>query len=193
MKKFAFSALCTLFILPVFGAQYVGINAGTNNMVMTKGSDDGLKVGMKAGFTYGVTFDSGFRAELECSYAENNFKTKYVTSQDDTLISRSYNNNHSWSYMANCLYDAKQLTVQSIYPYVGIGVGYCQNTQHLKVKTDTSKHEFKEKDDRFAYQAIAGLKYQINDQYATAMEYHYFTGKQHAKEHSVGLHLIRNF
>lgn len=193
MKLLALTAAFSLAIGSVCAGQYVGLNAGLNNMVITKGSHDGLKVGCKAGFTYGMTFDSGLRTEFECSYASNNFRTKYVSGADDKLVSRSYNNNHSWSYMINGLYDLNQLQVMSVFPYVGIGCGYCQNTQHLKVKTDADSHSYKVKDDCFAYQAIGGVKYPINDQYAAAVEYHYFAGKEHAKDHSVGLHLIRNF
>ncbi len=193
MKLFAISAICTLFTCSAFAGQYVGINAGVNNMIITKGSHDGLKVGCKAGFTYGVAFDSGFRTEFECTYTDNNFRTKYVADEKDVMVSKSYNNNHSWAYMVNSLYDLKQLAVMSVFPYAGVGVGYCQNTQHLKVKTDSYTHSFKAKDNTFAYQAIVGGKYAINDQYAAALEYHYFAGKEHAKDHSVGLHLIRNF
>lgn len=192
MKKLLFLG-CMFISGALCAGQYVGINAGTNNMVVTNGHNPGGKIGFKAGFTYGRTFDSGFRAELACSYAENNNTTKYEIEADDSVLYKRYHHAHSWTYMANCLYDVKQLTFQTVFPYLGVGVGYAQNTVRLKFKGDNFDHESKEKDNRFAYQAIAGVRYAINDDYLAGLEYNYHCGKSHAKDHSVGLHLIRNF
>ena len=47
MKLFALTATFALTFSSLCAGQYVGINAGTNNLVITRGSHDGLKVDVK--------------------------------------------------------------------------------------------------------------------------------------------------
>ena len=191
MKRLIFLGIA---ILPftLSAAQYFGIDAGINHLELTNESDSGLKVGMRAGAKWGYIFDSGLRGEVELAYRINHFKTRYVLASEDQLKSKSYRSMHSWSYMINVLYDVKQLQVASVIPYVGLGIGYAQNTEKLKFKGDAT-HETKERDNRFAYQAIIGAKYPINDTLSAGLEYHYFCGQSHAKDHSVGMTLVRTF
>jgi len=192
MKLLVLTALFMLSCSNVFSGQYVGLNAGIDSLHLTSGKTQGLKTGYKAGLNYGYVFGNGVRSEVECTYDKNNYKTKYVV-ENDNVVSKEYNNIHSWAYMVNVLYDLKQLAVKEVTPYFGIGVGYCQNTQHNKIKYDSTTNEDKLKDNRFAYQAILGLKYAINTDYSTALEYHYFCGQSHAKSHRLGLSIIRSF
>jgi opacity protein-like surface antigen len=187
MKKFAFSALCTLFIFPVFGAQYVGINGGLDHTILTS-ENHNPKIGYRVGASYGFKFENGFRAEVELGYQKCQFKS--VQSLDDQQSKRSF---HRMSYMANVLYDISQIKISEMTPYVGFGVGYCDTAENYKITKESTSTNSKLKDNRFAYQAIVGAKYNINEDYAAAMEYHYFCGQPHAKVHNVGLHLIRNF
>ena len=191
MKLFAI-ALCTLLVCPVFAGQYVGVHVGTNNSVLTS-ENHNPKIGYKAGANYGYKFDNGFRAEVELAYHKNNFKTKYSLSEVDTIQAKGYRSFHHLSYMANVLYDITQIRVGDVTPYVGIGAGYCEHTEKNKIKFDSTTHQDKMKDNRFAYQAIVGVKYDINQAYAAAVQYHYFCGQAHVKDHSVGVSLIRNF
>ena len=173
--------------------QYFGIHAGTSHKELTNESDSGLKVGMRAGAKYGYVFDSGLRGELELSYRVNHFKTRYAVVAEDQLSNKAYRSMHSWSYMANVLYDVKQLTVMSVTPYVGAGIGYAQNTEKLKLKATDLTHEIKERDNRFAWQAIVGAKYPINETLSAGLEYNYFCGQSHAKDHSMSMTLVRSF
>lgn len=177
----------------LFAGQYVGVSIGTNNATMTDNSNKGLKIGAHAQAKYGYAFGSGIRSEAEISYRTGKYKTIYNMIDKETVGSREYNSIHSWSYMGNVLYDISNLNVYSVVPYIGIGVGYCQNTQESKIKFDDSSKKDKLKDNRFAYQGIIGAKYAINETLSTGVEYHYFCGRSHQKDHSVGVNLVKNF
>ncbi len=193
MKFCTFFALCFLSFGSLSAAQYAGIELGTDHLELTNRSHTGMKVGYKAAVKFGYIFGNGIRTEAEVAYRKNHVRTKYNMGDADTVVSKEYSNYHSWSYMVNMLYDINQLATRDIIPYLGVGVGYCQNTDHNKIKSNTADRQDKLKDDRFAYQGIVGLKYAINADYATALEYQYFCGQSHAKAHSVGLSLIRTF
>jgi opacity protein-like surface antigen len=173
--------------------QYLGMAVGTDYCFLTNSSNSGLKVGIKAGLIYGYYFESGFRGELEVSFRKNSFRTKYNAKKDDLIISKVYRSMHSWTYMANLLYDINRLTYRTIVPYVGIGIGYCQFTDKNKYKSDTEVNVEKEKDDRFVYQGIVGARYSINPEVEAGIQYQYFCGQSHAKNHSITLSMIRNF
>jgi opacity protein-like surface antigen len=193
MKLFKLSLLFSLLCSPIFASQYFGIDLGINNIEPTNSSNRGLKVGTLGGIKYGFIFESGIRAEIEVAYRYNTFRTKYNMGNTDIVLSKEYNRFHSWSYMLNGLYDIAQLQTQQLTPYIGVGVGYCQNTEKHKIKTNFKSTEDKLKDSRFAYQGIVGVKYTINPEMGTALEYNYFCGKTHAKSHSVRMSLHRMF
>src|SRR5207253_7477626 len=165
MKLIAISAFCTLFLCPVFGAQYVGIDAGASHSVLTSETHN-PKIGYEFGAKYGYRFENGFRTEIAFDYQKCHFKTKYNMGEQDVVVSKEYRSFHTMSYMANVIYDLSQIKVADITPYVGIGVGYCENTETNKIKYDSKVSQDKFRDDRFAYQAIAGAKYDINADYA---------------------------
>jgi outer membrane autotransporter protein len=193
MKKLL--VIATLMVLPVFlsASQYVGISAGTNNAILTNRSDSGLQVGIQMGAKIGFDFDSGLRSEFELSYRKQSFKTAYHMSEKDVIDSKEHNSIYSLAYMTNVLYDVEQLTTYSITPYIGVGVGYCQTTERNKIQFDNITQEDKLKDNRFAYQAIVGAKYPVLDKMTLGLEYKYFVGRSHQKDHTCSVELIRNF
>lgn len=193
MKLFAFLTLSVISMAPLAATQYFGFDVGTNHCELTSESNRHLKVGYKAGAKYGYIFGNGFRAEAEVTYRHNPFQTKYNIGANDDVTSKEYNHKHSWAYLINGYFDMDMLRISSVVPYVGVGMGYCQNSDHNKVKFADKTSSDKLKDNRFAYQGVAGLKFQINDQYASSIQYNYFCGRAHAKEHSVGMALTRNF
>lgn len=193
MKLFIIATLCFLSFAFLNAANYVAVELGTQHLELTNQSLSGLKVGYKAGVKIGYIFGNGFRSELEVTYRKNHVRTKYNMGDTDVVMSKEYNNFNSLGYMVNALYDVNQLATKDIIPYIGVGVGYCQNTNQNKIKYDSVTKEDKLRDNRFAYQGIVGMKYAIDADYATALEYHYFCGQSHAKAHSVGLSLIRSF
>lgn len=185
-------ALCLLAIAPLSASQYMGLEMGINHLEMTN-SEKGQKVGVAGGVKYGFDFDNGVRIEVAGKYRHNEKSTRYNFADTDVVFSKSYTAHRSWSYMANLIYDMHQLTVKTFIPYVGVGVGYCQNTAHNKVKFAEITHSDKLKDNRFAYQGIVGARYALNLDYSTAIEYQYFCGQSHAKHHTVNLSLNRHF
>lgn len=193
MKRLLTLIFATISLTPICATQYFGLDLGTNQSILTNQSDKGLKMGVRSGVKYGYIFDSGIRAEAEVTYRQNHFKTVYNIIDKDQIGSKEYKTNHSWSYMLNVMYDIVQLNMSQIVPYIGVGIGYCANTEKNKVKYDEKSQEDKMKEDRFSYQGIIGCKYPIQNDLATGIEYRYFTGKSHQKDHSVGLFVIRGF
>lgn len=185
-------ALCILAIAPLSANQYIGLEFGANHIELTN-QDKGLKVGYIAGVKYGYDFDNSVRVEVSSHYRKNVKSTQYVVGDEDQVLSKSYKGLHSWSYMVNCLYDIHQISAKSFVPYIGLGMGYCQNTEHNKVKLGDIAHSDKLKDNRFAYQGIVGARYGLNADYSTGIEYQYFIGQSHAKHHTVNLSLNRHF
>ena len=192
MKLLSKFALFTLFACPLMAQQYVAVKVGSTHSAMTNETHN-PKMGYHAGAHYGYIFGNGFRSEIEFRHQKNNFKTKYTLGQQDVVQSKEYRSLQHLAYMVNVLYDIAQIRVGDFTPYIGIGAGYCQHTEKNKVKFLGTTSQDKMRDDRFAYQGIVGAKYQINADYATAIQYHYFCGQPHKKDHSVGVSLIRNF
>ncbi len=192
MKKLLFIG-SMLFMSSLCAGQYVGVHGGANHLNVTRGSNQSLKMGYKVGLTCGYAFDSSWRAELQCSYFANHYGSSHEASTAGFTFSKQTNKLHTWAYMANILYDIKGLTFSSLYPYLGAGVGYAQNSSVLTVRRDDIVTDYKGRDNRFAYQLIAGAMMPVNEQYSTALEYNFHSGKAHGKDHSVQMHLIRNF
>lgn len=192
MKKLLAICLSFLCVSPVMGQQYFGVDVGTSHAESTN-SAKSPKLGAKAGVRYGYTFDNGFRTELHVVHRRNEFKNNYTLTTNNVKVKEDQHSLRSWSYMVNALYDISQLNINTLVPYVGAGIGYCQNTDSIKTKNLVGSQRVKEKDNRFAWQGIVGLKYAINSQLSTGLEYHYFCGKAHAKEHSFGVSVMRHF
>lgn len=182
-------ALCAV----LSAGQYVGIATGTNNAMVTDKSDAGLKIGYHATLKYGYVFTSGIRSEAEVTYRMGKYKTIYHMDGVDNILSKEHNSVYSWAYMANVLYDIGNLKVFEVVPYLGIGVGYNMATEKNKIKFDDKTDEDKFKDSRFAYQGIIGAKYPIYDSVSIGMEYRYFVGRNHQKDHSVGVNMVKSF
>ena len=193
MKKL-FTFFSVLF-LPVclIAGQYVSLQVGPDYCYRTDDNDHGQKVGYKVGGSYGYKFINGIRGEVELAYRNGHKRTVYVYS-DGGADSKTHVSGHSMSYMANFLYDVGGLSTYGIVPYLGAGVGLCSNTYNLKTqKNDSVTNRDHGKDDRFAWQAIVGAKYPIADQLDMGLEYKYFCGQYHAKNHSISAVLVRSF
>lgn len=163
------------------------------------------KTGFAGGLSLGYKFDNGFRVEGEVSYRRNKVDTKhfdhdyYFSSFSDSSSSddhkKSDGNLHSWSYMANFLYDFEDVACYwpNVVPYVGFGLGYTQAhakiNQHAENSHDKDKHDHK----GFAYQAIAGIGYNLTESTTLAVEYRYFNGTKHINNNSIGLAVRQSF
>jgi opacity protein-like surface antigen len=192
MKKLL-ANLLLLAPISLFGGQYIGLHGGTAYPYQTDNKVHGQKVGYKVGALYGYDFSNNFRVEGELTYRSNDHKEKYNVGADDALISKEQRYGHSFSYMINGFYDIGQISFATVTPFVGIGIGLHQSTAKLKMRTDLDSHETKEKDSSFAYQGIVGIKYPISDKISLAMQYHYFCGQSHVKDHSFGVMVAHHF
>lgn len=74
MKKLLFIG-SMLFMSSLCAGQYVGVHGGANHLNVTRGSNQSLKMGYKVGLTCGYAFDSSWRAELQCSYFANHYRS----------------------------------------------------------------------------------------------------------------------
>lgn len=177
---------------PSCGRFYVGLFGGANWLNMSK--LHGFRLKSKTGFTgaasLGYAFDNGFRVEGEVSYRRNHldFTHGYTSGKGHGSI-------HSWSYMANVLYDFHQFSCYcpNVVPYIGFGLGYTQNHIDVKAHDAYSKAKAKGKSNGLAGQGIAGVGYRLTDSTTLAVEYRYFVGKKHVHDHSVGLALRQSF
>lgn len=194
MKKIILSILASLATLSLSADQYFCFGLGVNDANLTNQSDRHLKIGVIAGVRYGFIFSNGVRAEVEMSYRINHFKTQHELDFEE-IETKTFRSFHSWAYMINALYDVNQLQTYGITPYIGTGIGYCQNTEKNKVKFQDwdCVIENKIKDGCFAYQIIFGAKYPLNDSLSTGVEYKYFCGTEHKKDHSVAMTLAKSF
>ena len=150
-------------------------------------------MGYKTGFTYGHSLDSGFRAEVEGTIRQNHYKTRYDFVGEDIITAKHHRCKFSWCVMSNVYYDVIELSTRNVTPFIGVGVGYAHNVEKNKIKYTKFVHEDKLKDNCFAYQAIVGAKYPINEQVDVAVQYHYYVGNSHQKAHNVGVSVLRNF
>lgn len=193
MRLFALTTVCFLLAAPVCATQYVGVKFGTHDVHITNNDEHNPKIGFKTGLKYGYAMENGVRTELEVDFAKNEYKTDYSVNTNESISSKKYRSFKSWSYMANIVYDFAKLQLYEVTPFLGVGVGYCETTEKHKVKFPDATYHNKERDGVFAYQGIVGLKYLVNAEYSTTIEYKYFCGQSHMKAHSVGVSLLRNF
>lgn len=193
--KYFLSILAIAFALSnsAFAEHYVSAHFGPNHTHLSKESNKGLKMGYKAGLTYGYGFASGIRVEGQISYLKNSYKAIANLNDENVLISKNYHTLQTSTYMANIIYDINDLSYQQIIPYFGFGLGYAKNSDKIKIKESDQSTISKTHDDRFAYQGIAGIKYPVNESVFAGLEYHYLCGRSHAKNHSVNMTLSKMF
>jgi opacity protein-like surface antigen len=179
---------CNLCCLDLDKKFYAGAFAGANWFNFDNDAlDEGhlkFDVGYHASVFVGYKFAPQFRIEGEIAYRRNNLDHFKHLGQRFKLKSHTY----SWSYMANFLYDF-HFDCLPVKPYVGIGVGY------TRISTSFAHEDISIKDHAsgLSWQAIAGFGYPIYADVDLGVEYHYFQGRQHAVDHSVGLSLKHYF
>jgi len=161
---------------------YVGIMSGVNyyNLKHTRTSP-----GYYFGGIAGYKFSNNIRAEIEASYQR--FHAKRV-------LTGTSRNAHSWSCMANYLFDFDPDF--PVKPYFGCGIGYTQIIANYKYQMftflpHTAKLTYKIQG--FACQAIIGLKYVICKGWETSLDYRYCEIGKHFTQNKVGLTLARYY
>ena len=146
---------------PVNGL-YVGAGAGANFRADATGSNVTIRsanpgwVGVGA---IGYGFGNGLRAELEGSYRHTNVD-RFAVNGAATRFPRG--STSTWATMANVAFDFQ--TGTPLTPYLGVGVGYGWNEYRRVVGTNgATTRRINETDGSLAYQAIAGVAYNMYD------------------------------
>lgn len=190
---------------PSCGRIYVGAFGGANWLKNQR--IDGIRLKTKTGFAGGLSlgykFDNGFRVEGEVAYRRNKLDTKHFAkeSYQESKKQKFGGNFHTWSYMANFLYDFENVScyLPNVVPYVGFGVGYADSQRKEKSHKDSDNYSSSDKDSHkhnhkgFAYQGIAGVGYNLTESTTLAVEYRYFNGGKHVKDHGLCLAVRQSF
>ena len=164
---------------PITGL-YIGAGVGTNyrmennERALDRGSAVALGVGqdvkLRTNWGYaalgsiGWGFGNGIRAELEGSYRYNEVDRVSVVGVN---LAPSTGRIHQYGVMANALYDFNQFNLGGFVPYVGVGAGYVwQDFRNVRGASSfpgrTGSIRIDDRDGRFAYQAIAGVAYNLS-------------------------------
>ena len=125
--------------------------------------DDGYALSGAVGYKY----HNGLRAELEIAYRNNDVDSH---KSNGATLAGPGGEVDSVAFMANGYYDIENDT--AITPYVGAGIGFAvvdvdgYNNAGTSIVSDD--------DTVFAYQGIAGVDFEVQDNVALFTEYKYF-------------------
>ena len=150
---------------------YIGAQAGWTGLSYQTDTIDGLgsvPVEFSAGYNVGVRggYQSGpWRFEEEYSYRHND-AAGFGAGDGTNGVN---GNRHTHSIMSNVLYDLT--TGWSITPHIGVGIGAMRVFDGLSVPRN--RVVFNDSNWQFGYQAIAGLRYDINPLLAFELDYRY--------------------
>ena len=160
-----------LRISDAWAQYYIGAQAGWTGLPYQTDTIDGLgsvPVEFSAGYNVGVRggYQSGpWRFEEEYSYRQNDV-AEFGAGNSTNGVS---GNRHTHSIMTNVLYDLS--TGWPITPHIGVGIGAMNVFDGLRVPG--SGQLFNDSNWQFGYQAIAGLRYEINALFALDLDYRY--------------------
>lgn len=144
------------------------------------------------GFTIGQRFDNGIKVEGEAAYHKNRQSINEIS------------DNRTLALMANLLYELPLET--GLRPHVGVGAGWANQKRSLTTSTTTSSTVIDDDgasfvqtstssttntsiDQKFAWQALAGVNMPINESWELTADYRYFrpTGSEDDRNHAVVL------
>ena len=158
-----------LSISDAWAQYYIGAQAGWTGLPYQTDTIDrlgsvpvefgaGYNIGVRGGYQLGL-----WRFEEEYSYRHND-----VVEYDESTNGVS-GNRHSHSIMTNVLYDLT--TGWPITPHIGVGIGAIHVFDGLRIPG--TGQVFNDSNWQFGYQAIAGLRYEINPLFALDLDYRY--------------------
>jgi outer membrane protein OmpA-like peptidoglycan-associated protein/outer membrane protein W len=145
-------------------AQHQKVDVGALGIAGARGTykakyDDGYGINGAVGYGW----DNGFRTELEIGYKENQFKNALG-------VGGMNGRSQVWSAMANVYYDIP--VSFALKPYVGGGLGVAN--WDAKGGLTNSPFRFNDDSTDIAWQAIAGVGYNIDPNWTLSLEYRYF-------------------
>ena len=160
-----------LRISDAWAQYYIGAQAGWTGLPYQTDTIDGLgsvptefsagyNVGVRGGYQLG-----SWRFEEEYSYRRND-AAEFGAGDSTNGLS---GNRHTHSVMTNVLYDL--ITGWPITPHIGVGIGAMNVFDGLRVSG--IGQVFNDSNWQFGYQAIAGLRYEINALFALDLDYRY--------------------
>jgi len=148
---------------------YIGAQTGWTGLPYQTDTIDGLHpipVQFNAGYNVGARGGyrlTSWRFEEEYSYRRNGI------AQYDNDANGNSGNRHTQSIMTNVIYDLT--TGWPVTPHIGVGIGAMDVFDGLKVPSRGLV--FNDSSWQFAYQAIGGLRYDINSFLAVDLDYRY--------------------
>ena len=154
-----------------WGQYYIGAQAGWTGLPYQTDTIDGIgsvPVQFSAGYNVGVRGGyqlTPWRFEEEYSYRRNNVAEYAAGDATDGVVG----NRHTHSIMTNVLYDVT--TGWPLTPHIGVGIGSMNVFDGLRVSGGGPV--FNDSSWQFAYQAIAGVRYEINPVFALDLDYRY--------------------
>ena len=160
---------------PVAGL-YVGAGAGlnmqqeiagelsgalSNTLNAPRGVEFETNLGWSGVISLGWGFGNGVRAELEASYRSNKADSGDNSGNALTNVRGTVS---SYGVMANALYDFDLGQSAPIMPYIGVGAGYVMQSWDVRgTSRGGSPVVFDGGEGSFAYQAIVGAAFPLND------------------------------
>jgi opacity protein-like surface antigen len=151
---------------------YIGAQAGWTGLPYQTDTIEGLgPVPVKFNAGYNIGARGGYqltqwRFEEEYSYRRNNVAGYGAVSDITNGVS---GNRHTHSIMTNVLYDFA--TGWPMTPHIGVGIGAMEVFDGLKIPGRGLV--FNDNSWQFGYQAIVGLRYDINPDLALDLDYRY--------------------
>ena len=148
---------------------YIGAQAGWTGLPYQTDTIDGLgsvPVEFSAGYNIGVR--GGYQLRSWRFEEEYSYRHSDLAEYDESTNGIS-GNRHTHSIMTNVLYDLT--TGWPITPHIGVGIGAMLVFDSLRIPGPGQV--FNDSNWQFGYQAIAGLRYEINPLFALDLDYRY--------------------
>lgn len=138
-----------------------------------------LKSGYAVSGAVGYQFHPALRGEIEVTHRNNNVKSMTVNG-----VKQAAQTGHSAStaYMGNVYYDFDTGTDYTPYVGVGLGVAHTNNKNNTVLGPVAAKGT----DLVFAYQAMAGVEYALDNNFGIYGEYRYFGTRDPRVKDSLG-------
>ncbi|MBR9971954.1 outer membrane protein [Magnetospirillum sulfuroxidans] len=147
---------------------YVGVDGGANVLedsnvsdqtgsTTSVGSKTGYVIQMQGGYDFG-----GPKAEFEIGYRNSGLA-------NIAEINNVGGHSSSLSFMTNGIYEF--MPKASWHPFIGAGIGMARISARWEENNSTA---VKDSDWQFAYQAMAGISYDLTKNWAAKAQYRYF-------------------
>lgn len=157
-----------------YNGWYLGARGGVtwlDDMSFTAGvSNNNIDFdrGYNIGGSVGYQFGGPFRLEAEVVHRKNDVDN---FTSNGTRLTGATGDASTLALMVNGFYDFQ--TGTAFTPYVGLGAGYARVSSNGISATGLGA-TLDDDDNKFAYQAIAGIAYQITPEVALTADYRYF-------------------